>query len=239
MIRLALCPPAAAALLVGLAGCGGDLTLPESTPTGLSLAVLDGNGQTGTVGQPLQNPLVVVVRTGEGVPIPDRQVVFLATGNGAGAFDPDTAVTDAQGMALTHWVLGTVPGPYTAEARIVPQSDSAQPVSFQAAANAGAPDTVRADGPDVQAGRRGQPVPEPLAVVVVDRYGNPVPGIEVSWSAQQGNGQLSPASGTATDADGRSSVIWTLGNRIGIQQATAAVQGVLGSPVTFSATVLF
>jgi hypothetical protein len=42
-----------------------------------------------------------------------------------------------------------------------------------------------------------------------------------------------------TDADGRSGVIWTLGNRIGVQQVTAEVHDLIGSPVTFSATVLF
>jgi Big-like domain-containing protein len=239
MKQFALSPPAAVALLLGLAGCGGDLTLPASTPTGLSLAVLDGDRQTGTVGQPLQNPVVVEVKTGAGAPMPDRQVVFVATGSGAGTFDPDTALTDAQGKALTHWVLGTAPGTYTAEARIVPQDDSAPPVAFQAAAVAGAPDSVRADSPLIQSGFRGQPVDQSLVVLVVDRYGNPVPGVEVKWKADNGNGELSPADGTVTGADGRSGVIWTLGNRIGIQQATAEVKDLIGSPVTFSATVLF
>ena len=238
MKQFALVLPAVAALILGVAGCGGDLTLPATPPPGLSLAVLDGDDQTGTVGQPLQNPVVVVVTTAAEVPIPDRQVVFMVTGNG-GAFDPDTAVTDAQGKALTHWVLGTVPGLYSGVAKVVAQDDSAAPVEFQATANAGAPDSVRADSPSIQSGRRGEPVDEPLVVVVVDRYGNPVPDVQVEWKVEEGNGELSPASGTVTDADGRSGVIWTLGNRIGIQQAKAEVKDLIGSPVTFSATVLF
>lgn len=230
---------AGAALLLGLAGCGGDLTLPDNGSTGLKLAVLQGENQTGTVGQPLENPVVVVLETDAGAPLSGRQVVFVATGAGTGTFDPDTAVTDGQGKALTHWVLGTAPGPYTAEASLVPQADSAQPVAFGATAIPGAPDSVRAGSSDLQSGHRGEAVDDPPTVVVVDRYGNPVAGVPVSWSVADGNGQLSPADGTVTDANGRSTVTWTLGNRIGIQQATAQVQAVIGSPVVFWATVSF
>src|SRR5437762_5613140 len=165
MKQFALFPPAAAALCVGLAGCGGDLTLPASAPTVLSLAVLQGDGQTGTVGQPLPNPVVVVVRTDAGVPIPDRQVVFAQTATGTNdTFDPATVVTDAQGKALTNWVLGTTPGTYGAQATVVPQGDTTlpAPVPLQATAVADAPDSVRGDSPAIQVGRRGEPVAEPL-----------------------------------------------------------------------------
>jgi hypothetical protein len=240
MNRFALVLPTAAALIVGLVGCGDDLTLPGPGATGLSLDLLGGNGQIGTVGQQLNNPVVVVVRSASRVPIPGREVVFATTGTGAGAFDPATVVTDAQGKALSHWTLGTVPGAYTGQATVVARDDSTPPpVTFQATANAGSPDSVRADSPTVQNGRRGQPVDEPLVVVVVDRYGNPVPNVEVTWRAELGNGEVSPSSGTVTDAAGRCAVTWTLGNRIGIQQVTADVHDLIGSPVTFSATVLF
>ena len=163
-----------------------------------------------------------------------------ATGDGTSAFEPDTAMTDAQGKALTHWRLGTVPGAYTGVAAMVAGEDTPPPpVAFQAVANAGSPDSVRAEGHTIQSGRRGEPVEHPLVVVVVDRYGNPVKDVEVSWNADLGNGSLSPSTGTVTDADGRSGVVWTLGNRIGVQQVTAEVHDVIGSPVTFSATVGF
>src|SRR6476659_2576571 len=111
MKQFALFPPAAA-LCLGLAGCGGDLTLPASTPTSLRLAVLQGDGQTGTVGQPLPTPVVVVVRTDAGATIPDRQVVFAQPTIVTNVtFDPATVVTYVQCKALTHWVLGTTPGP--------------------------------------------------------------------------------------------------------------------------------
>jgi Big-like domain-containing protein len=241
MKHFALLAPATVTLVLGLVGCGDDLTIPAPTPTSLSLAVIQGDSQTGTVGQALPSPLVVVVRTETGAPMAGSKVVFVETASGTGdAFDPDTALTDGQGQALTHWVLGTTAGPYSAEARLVSESGSgAQPVPIRAAAVAAAPDSLRADGPAMQGGRRGQTLDEPLVVAVVDRYGNPVGGVEVKWKVEEGNGELSPDEDTVTGADGRSTVTWTLGNRVGVQQAIAEVKDVIGSPVSFTATVSF
>ncbi len=230
--------PVPAVMLV-LLGCGADLTLPGSNAPGLAVAVVQGDGQIGTVGEELPDPVVVVVKTEAGQALPGRRVAFVvAQGAGAG-FDPDTAVTDSQGQAQTRWELGTAVGVYTAEARLVPDGDSALPIApLQATADPGAPDTLRAIGPVIQSGNRGEALPAPLAVLAVDRFGNPVSGAEVKWDATSGNGVLSSGT-TLTGSDGTTSVIWTLGNRVGVQRATAKVDRAQGSPVTFTATVLF
>jgi hypothetical protein len=44
---------------------------------------------------------------------------------------------------------------------------------------------------------------------------------------------------TRTKDDGTTTVEWTLGNRVGIQRLTATVGPITGSPVSFTATVLF
>jgi hypothetical protein len=75
-------------------------------------------------------------------------------------------------------------------------------------------------------------------VVVVDRFGNPVPGAEVEWAAEEGNGELS-AEQTTTGADGTTGVDWTLGNRIGVQRITATVAGASEPTVEFAAGVPF
>src|SRR5262245_32180685 len=168
MKQFALVAPAAAALIVGLVGCGDNLTLPGPTQTGLRLDLLGGNEQFGTVGQQLADPVVVVVTNTSGVPLPNRQVVFATTESGVGAFDPATVMTDAQGKALTHWTLGTVPGSYGGQATLVAQGDSTPPpVDLSATANAGSPDSVRAGSSTIQNGRRGEAVDDPLVVVVV------------------------------------------------------------------------
>ena len=71
----------------------------------------------------------------------------------------------------------------------------------------------------------------------MDRFGNPVEGAAVEWQTT-GGGSLSEQS-SLTEADGTTSVIWTLGQQIGVQKATATIERASGSPVTFTATVLF
>src|SRR5215207_7485176 len=101
--------PVPAVMLV-LLGCGADLTLPGSPARGLAVAVVNGDGQVGTVGEELPAPVVVEVKTDAGQALPGRRVAFVvAQGAGAG-FDPDTAMTNSQGQAETRWVLGTAVG---------------------------------------------------------------------------------------------------------------------------------
>jgi hypothetical protein len=226
----------AAALLV--AGCGSDLTLPSSTVDGVTLRLVDGNGQTGSVGDALPSPVVLAVVTEGGDPLIDRRVAFL-TAEGAGdRFEQDTVVTDSEGRATNRWQLGATPGEYTATARVVADADSAPTLSLRATAVAGPPDTVRATSPTNQPGRRGMPVAAPPTVRVLDRFGNPVGGAEVAWATDPEDGRVS-ASTTRTAADGSATVTWTLGTRVGTQKATATVAGASGSPLLFTAFVLF
>ncbi|HUR94058.1 MAG TPA: Ig-like domain-containing protein [Gemmatimonadales bacterium] len=226
--------------LLSLVACGGDLTLPGGSAAGLALRVVDGNLQVGQVGQPLPKPVVVLVQTETGTPIDGRRVAFTMPAGSAESFDPDTAVTNSKGEATTRWKLGTVPGAYTGEAIVVAVDDTTVlSASFQADAIPGDPDTLRADGPTSQPGSRGNALAEPLTVKVVDRFGNPVSGAEVEWKvSRDGDGQLSQEK-VPTDANGISSVTWTLGNNILVQRAEARVGNISGSPVAFVAAVLF
>jgi len=226
-------------LVVSLAGCGGgDLTLPGSASERLALAIVGGNGQAGVVGEELPLPLVVAVRDKSGIPAVGLKVVFVNT-SGAGVFANDTAVTDDAGQATARWALGTVAGPYAAEARVVVAPDSAPaPGAFQASASPGDPDTLRPVGSTIQAGSRGETLDEPLVVLVVDRFGNPVPDTDIEWDTSSGSGDVS-SERTASAPDGTASVTWTLGNRVGVQSATAKVDHGHGDEVTFMATVPF
>jgi hypothetical protein len=237
--RLGNAAPQVGLLLVGLAGCGGgDLTLPGSQGERLALAAVGGNGQAGVVGEELPLPLVVAVRNDAGTPAVGLRVVFVST-SGAGGFANDTALTDAAGQATARWSLGTAAGPYTAEARVVVDPDSAPaPVVFEATANPGDPDTLRPVGSTIQAGSRGETLDEPLVVLVVDRFGNPVPDTNIEWNTSSGSGDVSSEK-TASAPDGTASVTWTLGNRVGVQSATAKVDHGHGDEVTFMATVPF
>jgi hypothetical protein len=229
------------AALVGAVsvGCGEGLTLPDPTAAGVELSIVGGNDQSGTVGEELQQPLIVKAVDGGGAPIPDLPVIFaVASGDAGGRLEPDTALTNAQGEATAVWILGTTPGERAAAASVVVTGDSSRVVTFQATGVAAGPDTLRAVSPLVQPGRRNEPPANAPVVVAVDRFGNPVGGVSVRWEVSAGGGVLSD-SVTSTAADGTATVTWTLGDQIGVQKVNARLDGANGSPVTFSAAVLF
>jgi Bacterial Ig-like domain (group 1) len=230
---------AAAFLAVATLGCGSELLMPEPADGGndVVLSKLTGD-QTGTVGEPLGDPLVVQVMTPRENPVEGRKVAFLVDAGSAGQVSPDTAVTDAEGKATARWTLGTVPGEYLVTARLVDSDVAPQVAEFHAAVNPGAPDALSAASDQSQPGRRKQQVPAAPVVLVADRFGNPVPNASVVWQVAAGEGTVSEPV-TVTDANGTATTQWILGDRIGLQRLTAAVEGISGSTVTFSATVLF
>jgi hypothetical protein len=221
-----------------LTGCGGDLALPTPSGEGIALLIVDGDDQTGRVGEELPLPLVVSVESG-GDPIPDSRVAFSIVAAPPGVrVEPDTAFTGEDGRAAAHVVLGTETGAYEIEARLVVAESQPPPTAvFVGSAVAGAPDTLRAASPLIQPGRRGEPVPDSPTVVVLDRFGNPVAGAGVQWEVTAGGGQVS--GGATADAQGRATATWTLGDGVGVQKLMAQVEGAHGSPITFTAGVLF
>jgi hypothetical protein len=229
--------PLAAAVLVASLGCGSDLALPDPSGATFDLRIMDGNEQTGPVGEALPRPLVVKVVADGGAPVSGRKVAFVLSAPSGGRLDPDTSETNDEGEAIAEWVLGPTPGEHAVEARLVTDLETPPATLFRASAIAAAPDTVRGVSPPGRPGRRGETLEEPLAVIAVDRFGNPVPNVRVEWEVTVGEGHVSEQE-TSTGADGTTAVQWTLGGRIGVQQVTATVEDVHGSPVTFSATVL-
>jgi hypothetical protein len=230
---------AESALLLVLVGCGSDLTLPSDSGIGLNLSRVDGDGQRGTVGAPLPAPLVVRVAASGNTAVAGRRVVFSPVGEGAAVrLDPDTARTDSRGTASSIWVLGIEAGQHQVQAHLVADDVAPAPVTFSAEAIAGPPDTLAGASALNRAGRQGHELSDPLVVRVADRFGNPVPGATVAWAVTTGDGELS-AETTRTGSDGTASVIWELGGRVGVQKAAASIPGVIGSPVNFTATVLF
>jgi subtilisin family serine protease len=208
--------------------------IETATPATPAVLALDtGDRQTGIVGQPLADSLVVVVRDAFGNPSPGVSVNWSVTA-GAGSLSASAVTTGAAGRAVVSWTLGTVAGTSADSAVASGPGLTGSPVTFVAAANAGPASALERAGGDGQTGTAGATLPDSLVVVARDHYGNPVSGAPVTWVASAG-GTLSV--GTApTDAAGRSSVSWTLGTSAGAQQATATLPGAAGSPLPFDAT---
>ena len=85
-----------------------------------------------------------------------------------------------------------------------------------------------------QTGAPGAALGSPLRVLVTDADGAPLEGVEVEWEIAAGGGSI-PASSVSA-ADGVASATFVLGPAAGPQSARAVLEGVAGSPVTFTAT---
>jgi hypothetical protein len=106
-------------LTTALTGCGGSLTLPDDGSPA-ALQVVSGDGQQGTVGSRLDNPLVVKLTNASSRPIAAAPVVFQFTSDVPDAqVDPEQAATDSNGVASARVRLGTSTGPLQVEARVV------------------------------------------------------------------------------------------------------------------------
>jgi plastocyanin len=220
----------ALALLSPIVACsGGSGGTPPPVLT-VARAPVSGNGQTGTVGLPLTDPIrVLVLRDGQ--PEAGATVTWSSAGTGA-SLAPPSGVTDAQGLAESAWTLPHGAGVATASAAVAGASGS--PVSFTATALPGSATQLTLKSGNNQSGEVSTLLPLPLKVRAVDQFGNGVASVVVSWQVTGGGGSVAPPSST-TDTSGTTAA-WTLGAALGTQTAEGAAAGLTGSPVAFTAT---
>lgn len=238
LVRLPRVPAStpAVGLCLLFAACGGDkIVLPNDTVPA-AIAVVRGNGQTGTVGALLADSVIVRVTDAGGRPVEDQPVTFSVTAGG-GTVAPLTANTNADGRAGVRWTLGTTAGAQTGQAKVTGSGAPANLVTvFSATANpAGAATIVRVGG-NSQTATAGSALTDSLVVRVADAASNPVAGVGVNWTVTGGGTVSAPT--VATGADGRAAVKWTLGPTAGAQTATAGAAGLVGSPIVFDATAV-
>jgi hypothetical protein len=180
------------------------------------------------VGGSLPEPVAVRVTDSSGVALADVPVAWSA-GDG-GSIVANESRTDSLGEARARWTLGPKSGAQRAyvqigNARAVPRFTVEASGLAGAAAALSVVDSKKYEG---AVGSVLKPLPE---LRVVDRGGNPVPGVAVT---------LLPSTGTlvdsapATDSMGRVRISWTLGRSAGLQRMTARVEGIT-RPVEISA----
>ena len=182
------------------------------------------------MGQPLANPLQVVVTEG-GTPAAGVTVAWSTSAPGASL--AATSLTDASGLATNTWTLGTVAGSQTAQASLSGASGS--PVGFTATATPAAAAELEKVSGDGQQGEVGAQLANPLVAKVSDQFGNGVAGVEVAWAASDGSVS---APSVPTSPSGTSSVNLTLGSTAGPITITATAGALVGSPQTFTATAV-
>ena len=222
-----------------LAGC--EAAPITETPRVGTLEFVSGDGQTGTVGLFLGQPLVVRLVDQFGSPVAGETVAFEPSSASAAlgaTTDPVLDVTGSDGVASAQLRLGTGTGPYRATARW-PGLESGgisgpvQVVDFDATAGPAPAATLTITGGNNQTAAANTLLPIALSVRVADAFNNSIPGVVVTFVIGSGGGQLSVTEAVST-ATGIASSSWTLGSATGTQTVAAFVPGV--QPVTFTAT---
>jgi WD40-like Beta Propeller Repeat/Matrixin len=208
--------------------------------TSLRIDASAGVNQTGTVGQPLPNPVVVLVRDANTLaPLSGRAVSFAAAA-GNGTVSSASATTGVDGKASITWILGTTAGQQSVTATLAGAQGS--PVTFTATARAGAAARIVMAGGNNQSGVPGSTLANLLEAQVVDQYSNGVSNANVGWAVVAGGGSFQPSGllqqTVATDTRGFASVQWRIGAGSGTNNnsATASATGLTGSPLTFLAS---
>jgi uncharacterized protein YhjY with autotransporter beta-barrel domain len=200
------------------------------------IGIISGDGQSGLIGNPLAQPLVVEV-TANGVPEPGATVEWsvlpgspgtVFTQNGLDFF---ATTTDGAGRSEVGVEFGSLPGPVTVRAELLVMMQSVGFVDFSLQALDLPPSTV---GEIILVSGDGQVAPpgtvfeQPLVVqLLLD--GEPAEGVPVRWQRISGIGLIEPeGSGQVdrvSDGDGFSSVLARAPGRPGPTQIRAAADG--------------
>jgi adhesin/invasin len=195
-MRLVRRPHAFLLLLAAPACGGGDLVLPnEGQPA--EVAVVSGDGQTGTILEPAAESLVVRVSDRFGNPVAGAEVVWSA--EGGGEVTPAQTVTGTDGRAAVQRRLGPQPGTYgtTAVATSLPEDVA----TFTTTAVAAKLVLVTQPGAVASSGAPFDPQP---VLQLQDASGSPLarPGVTVTAQISSGEGGLRGTTIQTSDADG-------------------------------------
>ena len=222
-------------LLAGLsAACGGDVVLPDEGEAA-SLEIVSGDEQRGPAGSVLPLAVVVKVLDSRDRPVANQDVTF-TIGSGGGSVAPTTVKSSAAGEAAANWTLGPNAGSHLLRAQTPRGGSGTLEVTVRATADPGSGSVlVEVDG-DEQTGPVNSALADSLVVKTTDALGNPVAGVEVTWSVS-GGGSITPVT-VITGANGLAAAERVLGPAAGPQSAQASVDLFTGSPVTFTHTAI-
>jgi alpha-tubulin suppressor-like RCC1 family protein len=232
---------------LGLSGTVGERTLRFESPgltsalsvpisldagAGAVITLLAGNNQVAAAGAAL--PILPRVRVTDAWdnPVPGAAVTFTVL-TGDGTVEGGATQTAPDGTASpTAWRLGPAAGVNTLGAFL--DGQPAASVTFTATATVGLATQLEVVEGNNQEGTIGTPLPTVPGVRALDSFGNPVPGITITFTPGSGSGTVSGGNAT-TNAQGIARVqSWVLGFALGAQSLTASRAGV--PSVTITAT---
>lgn len=214
---------AAIIALIATAACHSSENVTADVPVATTVSVLDAtDNQQAQVGKSLATPISVRVLDQKGNTMANEAVAW-AVLTGSGSLSLASSTTDASGQATTVWTLGRKSGTQTITATVfngavdtITAVAVAGPVASMAIADG--------DNQSIPAGATSAP----LQIQASDQYGNPTPGIAISWATTAGELE---AVQPVTDSNGRASA------RLKAVAGTATVTATTGSGMAVNFTV--
>jgi hypothetical protein len=204
-----------------IAACG-DNKLGPSTPA--VVAKVSGDAQTVLVGDRASAPLVAEIKNSDGAPLPNIPVSW-AVISGGGSLATVVDTTDVNGQVRNTYLSAAIAA--TAKVTAAAAGQSGTFTLTLAADTVGTIATYGGDGAAALVG-----VQLTLVAKAADRFGNPMKGVDVSWSSNSGT--LQTASGV-TDSTGKTTNVITVGPDTG---KVAVLASSRFNAITFTVTAL-
>ena len=203
-------------------------TLTVTPGPAVRIKVVSGSNQTAPVQTTYTFPLVVQPFDANLNGVPGLTITFSDGGKG-GTFSANPVVTGATGKAQTFYTTGT-----KALATVTFTATSgALKTAMYGKVTAGPATGISVVSGNNQTGAVSTALVNPLVVLVVDQFNNPVPNATVTFSDGGAGGSFA-ASPVATDATGKASTTYTLPPSRGIVNITASISG--GATASFTET---
>ncbi len=198
-----------------------------------SVAIQGGDNQSAAANTAVATAPSVIVRDRFNNPVNATSVFFSVSGGG-GSVTGAGAVTNPTGVATVgSWTLGPAVGANRLTALVVANGVTANPVTFNATATAGAAASVSATSATTLSAVVGALVAPVPSIRVLDANGNPVAGVNVTFAAS--NGSTVVGGSKTTNLSGVASPDgWQMGATTGTFTLTATVGSL--TPVVFTST---
>lgn len=207
-------------------GLSSVVSAPVSVGAGVAttIALVAGNNQVAAAGAAV--PVLPRVRVTDAWNnlVAGAAVTFLVV-TGEGTVEGGAALTAADGTASpTAWRMGPATGQNSLQASL--DNDPGAAVTFLATATVGPATQLEVVEGNGQTATIGTAVGTAPGVKLMDAFGNPVPGISITFTPDTGSGTVT--GGTVnTNAQGIARVgSWVLGFSIGQQTLTASREGI-------------
>ena len=217
----------AVAATVGGVSQAANFALTNSADVANSITVTAGGGQSATVNTAFASALVATVTDQFGNPVPGVSVIFAAPASGPSALvgGSGTVLTDAAGQATETVSANTIAGSYAVAATVGGVSQAA---NFALTNSPDVANAITITSGGGQSTTVNTAFATALVATVTDQFGNPVPGVSVSFAAPAtGPSALVGGSGTVlTDAAGQATETVSANTVAGTYAVTATVGGV-------------